>query len=70
MPSVHSWRILNIELKYGLPQDSVISPLGFVFYTHIVGHILRQHHLNYHTYANDKQRSSTRFFKISAYAPK
>ena len=42
-----------IELKYGLPQSSVIGPLGFVFYTHIAGDILRQHHLNYHIYADD-----------------
>ena len=45
----------NIELKYGLPQGSVIGPLGFVFYTHIVGDILRQHHLNYYIYADDIQ---------------
>ena len=45
----------DIELKYGLPQGSVIGPLGFVFYTHIVGHILRQHHLSYHIYADDIQ---------------
>ena len=63
----HTWRIDhavcpllenlsdNIELKYGLPQGSVIGPLGFVFYTHVVGGILRQHHLNYHIYADDIQ---------------
>ena len=42
----------NIKLKYGLPQGSVIVPLGFVFYTHVVGHILCQHHLNCHIYAD------------------
>ena len=26
-----------------------------MFYTHIVGHILRQHHLSYHIYADDIQ---------------
>ena len=45
----------NIELTYGLPQGSVIGPLGFMFYIHIVGDILRQHHLNYHIYADDIQ---------------
>ena len=45
----------NIELKYGLPQSSVIGPLGFMFYTHIVGHIARQHHLNYPICADDIQ---------------
>jgi hypothetical protein len=45
----------HIHLKYGLPQGSVIGPLGFVFYTHIVGHILRQHQLSYHIYADDIQ---------------
>lgn len=29
--------------EYGLPQGSVIGPLGFVFYTHAVGYILRHH---------------------------
>ena len=45
----------NISLKYGLPQGSVICPLGFVFYTHVVGRILRQHNLQYHIYADDIQ---------------
>ena len=45
----------NISLKYGLPQGSVVGPLGFVFYTHTVGRILRLHNLSYHIYADDIQ---------------
>ena len=42
-------------LKYGLPQGSVGGPLGFILYTHVIGHILRLHNLNYHLYADDIQ---------------
>ena len=30
----------DILLQHGLPHGSVIGPLGFVFYTHTVGHII------------------------------
>ena len=42
-------------MQYGLPQDSVIGPLGFIFYTHAVGYILRHHGIKYHLYADDIQ---------------
>ena len=43
-------------MKYGLPHGSaVVGPLGFVFYTHTVGRILRLHYLSYHIYADDIQ---------------
>ena len=45
----------SINMKYGLPQGSVIGPLGFVFYTHVVGHILRNHQIMYHLYVDDIQ---------------
>ena len=45
----------DILLQHGLPQGSVIGPLGFVFYTHTVGRIIRHHQLMYHIYADDIQ---------------
>jgi exonuclease III len=45
----------DFTLKYGLPQGSVVGPLGFVLYTHVVGRIIRHHKLDYHLYADDIQ---------------
>ena len=45
----------DILLQHELPQGSVIGPLGFVFYTHTVGHIIRHHQHMYHIYADDIQ---------------
>ena len=46
---------IHILFQHGLPQGSVIGPLGFVFYTHTVGRIIRCHQLMYHIYADDIQ---------------
>ncbi len=45
----------DIKLTYGLPQGSVIGPVGFVMYTHVIGRVLRHHNLSYHLYADDIQ---------------
>ena len=45
----------DILLQHGLPQGPCIGPLGFVSYTHTVGHIIRHHQLMYHIYADDIQ---------------
>lgn len=42
----------NFHLKYGLLHGSVSEPLGFVYYTHVVGRIIRYHGVNYHIYVD------------------
>ena len=43
------------QLKYGIPQGSVIGPQVFTLYSHVIGQIIRQHSVLYHIYADDVQ---------------
>ena len=45
----------QLELKYGLPQGSIVGPQQFTLYTTPIGDILRQFELCYHIYADDIQ---------------
>ena len=45
----------QLELKYGLPQGSIVGPQQFTLYTTPIGDILRQFDLCYHIYADDIQ---------------
>ncbi len=45
----------RLELKYGLPQGSIVGPQQFTIYTTPIGHILRNYNLSYHIYADDIQ---------------
>ena len=45
----------QLELKYGLPQGSIVGPQQFTIYTTPNGHILRKYNLSYHIYADDIQ---------------
>ena len=45
----------NLYCEFGVPQGSVTGPLCFVYYTNVVGRILRHHNVKYHIYADDIQ---------------
>ena len=42
-------------LEFGLPQGSIVGPIGYSIYTLPVGEIARHYDINYHLYADDIQ---------------
>jgi hypothetical protein len=45
----------SMELKYGLPQGSVLGPTMYYIFSKPIGAICSRHDLCYHCYADDTQ---------------
>ena len=43
------------DLRFGIPQGSVVGPLFSVLYTCCIGTIIRKYNIHYHMYADDVQ---------------
>ena len=49
----------RLDLEYGIPQGSIVSPQQFNIYTIPIDNILRKHSLLFHIYADDLQGYTT-----------
>ena len=45
----------SVTSTFGLPQGSIVGPIGYTIYTLPVGDIARRHQVTYHVYADDIQ---------------
>ena len=52
---IHGIKSEMKELRYGVPQGSVLGPILYFLYTSPIGDIIKPHGLNYHLYADDTQ---------------